>query len=114
MPVEVQSAIREVKKLTSIGYKKDTINTDFDKLFLPSEIEVFGTCTRSFSGEGHQYEYYTLENNRIKKTNDSATTWWLRSPHKSSETNYCAVSGTGEPSSGSVSTSMRVSFAFCF
>lgn len=45
MPTEVQNGIREVNKLTSAGSKSATINTTADKLFLLSEIEIFGSVS---------------------------------------------------------------------
>ena len=58
MPTEVQNGIREVNKLTSAGNQSATINTTADKLFLLSEIEIFGSVSDSMSGEGTQYDYY--------------------------------------------------------
>ena len=52
MPTEVQNGIREVNKMTSAGSKSDTINTTADKLFLLSEIEIFGSVSYSKCGEG--------------------------------------------------------------
>ena len=52
MPTEVQNGIREVNKLTSAGNKSSTINTTADKLFLLSEVEIFGSPSYSVSGEG--------------------------------------------------------------
>lgn len=56
MPTEVQNGIREVNKLTSAGSQSATINTTADKLFLLSEIEIFGSVRYSKSGEGTQYD----------------------------------------------------------
>ena len=47
MPTEVQNGIREVNKLTSAGNQSATINTTADKLFLLSEIEIFGSVSYS-------------------------------------------------------------------
>ena len=57
MPTEVQNGIREVNKLTSAGSRSNTINTTADKLFLLSEIEIFGSVSYSKSGEGTQCDY---------------------------------------------------------
>ena len=57
MPTEVQNGIREVNKMTSAGSQSATIHTTADKLFLLSEIEIFGSVSYSKSGEGTQYDY---------------------------------------------------------
>ena len=72
MPTEVQNGIREVNKLTSAGSQSTTINVTSDKLFLLSEIEIFGSLSFSKSGEGAQYDYYKAGNSRVKNYNGSA------------------------------------------
>lgn len=66
MPTEVQNGIREVNKLTSAGNQSSTINITADKLFLLSEIEIFGSVSYSKSGEGTQYDYYKAGNSKVK------------------------------------------------
>ena len=56
MPTEVQNGIREVYKQTSGGGGIGAINTTADKLFLLSEIEIFGSITYSVSRQGRQLE----------------------------------------------------------
>ena len=53
MPAEVQTDIREVNKLTSAGNTSATIETTADKLFLLSEVEVFGTDRFSYDAREH-------------------------------------------------------------
>lgn len=114
MPTEVQNGIREVNKLTSAGSQSDTINTTADKLFLLSEIEIFGSTTNSKSGEGSQYAYYSAGNSKVKNLSGSANNWWERSPRGSNSTYFCRVSGNGKASSGNASLSIGVAFGFCF
>ena len=45
MPTEVQNGIREVSKKASVGGASSTIETVSDKLFLLSEVEIFGSTT---------------------------------------------------------------------
>ena len=114
LPSELQNVIKAVNKLTSAGNNSTTINTTSDKLFLLSEIEIFGSTTFSFAGEGKQYEYYAAGNSPIKTVSGSANNWWERSPNKGSSTDYfCYVSNTGGASIENASTSLGVSFAFC-
>lgn len=114
LPAAVQLAIREVNKKTSSGNNSSTINTTAEKLFLLSEIEVFGSRTYSYSGEGSRYEYYKTGSRKIKKYNGTADFWWLRSPVKDSYTDFCIVTPDGVSTSGSTNYSEGVSFAFCF
>lgn len=114
MPIEVQSGIREVNKKTSAGNESATINTTADKLFFLSEIEVFGSTTHAFSGEGTQYDYYKAGNSKVKKQNGSANIWWERSPNKDRTTKFCTVTKNGTSSWSAASDDFGVSFAFCF
>ena len=114
MPTEVQNGIREVNKLTSAGSQSATINTTSDKLFLLSEVEIFGSTVYSVAGEGTQYDYYKAGNSRVKKQNGSATVWWGRSPRASSTGNFCLVSTRGRTSSIGANNAYGVAFCFCF
>lgn len=67
MPSEVRAGIKEVNKLSSAGSQSSSIDTTADKLFLLSEIEIFGSTTYSKSGEGSQYAYYTAGNTKVKR-----------------------------------------------
>lgn len=114
MPTEVQNGIREVNKLTSAGNKTTTINTTADKLFLLSEIEIFGSTTYSVEGEGTQYDYYKAVDTKVKKLSGSADIWSERSPVRNSTQTFCSVTNGGE--AGRVAAVYRcgVAFAFCF
>ena len=114
MPTEVQNGIREVNKLTSAGGQSSTINTTADKLFLLSEIEIFGSVRYSKSGEGTQYDYYKAGNSKVKNRSGSANYWWERSPSASSSAYFCAVSGGGSDSQDKASYASGVAFGFCF
>lgn len=114
MPAEVQAGIRPVNKLTSAGGQSSSIVTTSDELFLPSEVEVFGSITNSFSGEGTQYEYYQAGNSKVKNRLGRAAFWWERSPRSSNSTRFCSVDNGGGNSSNTASTSRCVAFGFCF
>lgn len=114
MPTEVQNGIREVNKLASAGSKSSTINTTADKLFLLSEIEIFGNITYSVSGEGTQYDYYKVGNSKVKNYNGSANYWWQRSPRIGNYSSFCAVSNSGLADYISANDVYCVAFAFCF
>lgn len=114
MPTEVQNGIQEVNKLTSEGSRSTTISTTADKLFLLSEIEIFGNITYSASGEGTQYAYYKAGNSKVKNYNGSANYWWQRSPRIGNYTSFCAVSNSGLADYISANDVYCISFAFCF
>lgn len=114
MPTEVQNGIREVNKLTSAGSQSATINTTADKLFLLSEIEIFGSVSYSKSGEGTQYDYYKAGNSKVKKYNGSASYWWERSPYGSNSTFFCFVFSSGDATYDYASYARGVAFGFCF
>lgn len=114
MPSEVQAGIKEVNKLTSAGSQSSTINTTADKLFLLSEIEIFGSATYSKSGEGSQYAYYSAGNSKVKNLSGSASSWWERSPLGSNSTYFCRVYGSGDAHNNVASGSIGVAFGFCF
>lgn len=111
MPTEVQSGIREVNKLTS---ESRTIVTTADKLFLLSEIEIFGSDKNSGKGEGTQYNYYRAGNSKVKNYIDSAIEWWERSPYNGNTRFYCCVNYEGASMSRSANVVSGVPFAFCF
>ena len=114
MPTEVQNGIREVRKLTSAGSKSATINTTADKLFLLSEVEIFGSVRFSKSGEGTQYDYYKAGNSKVKDQNGSATRWWERSPYAGGSQDFCMVEINGGANNNRARADFGVAFAFCF
>ena len=127
LPNELQSVIKIVNKLTSAGNKSTNILTSADSLFLLSEIEVYGTISKSVKGEGEIYEYYrdianTTEKRRKFRNGTSwALTWWLRSPEVNNNTSYCIVRGGtadtpedgGSPSSYYATSTAMIAYAFC-
>ena len=112
MPTEVQNGIQEVNKLTSEGSRSATINTTADKLFLLSEIEIFGSVSYSKSGAGTQYDYYKAGNSKVKTFNGSADNWWERSPSYSEY--FCFVNSDGYANYDYAGSAYGVAFAFCF
>ena len=114
MPTDVQNGIREVNKMTSAGRQSATINTTADKLFLLSEVEIFGSTSYSAAGEGTQYDYYKAGNSKVKKRNGSAAYWWERSPNASYSKNFCLVDSVGNVNDNRASYAGGVAFSFCF
>lgn len=114
MPTEVQNGIREVSKKASVGGASSTIETVSDKLFLLSEVEIFGSTSYSAAGEGTQYDYYKAGNSKVKKRNGSAASWWERSPFASEPAYFCLVDGNGNAGIDGASYAYGVAFGFCF
>ena len=113
LPAALRNVIKTVNKRTSAGSQSSSIQTTQDKLFLLSEIEIFGATTYSFAGEGTQYEYYAAGNTTIKKVNGSAYDWWERSPYSGNTAYFCPVNASGNAYKGYASYSNGVSFGFC-
>ena len=90
MPAEVVAALKAVTKKTTAGGASSAIDTTADTLFLLSEIEVQGTRTHSYAGEGTQYAYYQTAANRKKNR-----AWYLRSPRISSTSCFCRTGWSG-------------------
>ena len=115
MPDEVKAAVREVSKLTSAGSASTTIITTADKLFIPSEVELFGTARLSAPGEGTQYEYYTQSGKRLKYARSGTNVeWWTRSPVVTSTSNYVRLYRSGSAYSAAPKNNAYVSAAWCF
>ena len=113
MPTEVQSGIREVNKRTMLS-SSIRPKTTADKLFLLSEIEIFGSVTHSYKGEGTQYDYYKAGNSKVKRRNGSDDDWWERSPKNSDSEKFCLVGLNGIADATFASEKMSVAFGFCF
>ena len=114
MPTEVQNGIREVSKKVSVGGASSTIETVSDKLFLLSEVEIFGSTNLSAAGEGTQYDYYKAGNSKVKKRSGSVAYWWERSPDTRTSTRFCLVSSYGNADIYYASDAAGVAFSFCF
>ena len=116
LPSDLQAVLKSVNKKTSAGSQSSTINTNSMKLFLFSEIEIFGSTTYSKAGEGSQYSYFATAANRIKYLSNgsgSAGWWWGRSPGGSGSSYFCSVGSAGGAGSGSASGAGGVCFGFC-
>ena len=109
MPAEVVAALKAVTKKTTAGGASSAIDTTADTLFLLSEIEVQGTRTHSYAGEGTQYAYYQTAANRKKNR-----AWYLRSPRISSTSCFCRTGWNGEADWSVASEVDGIAAAWCF
>ena len=110
---DVKGVIKSVSKLASAGNTSNTINKTDDKLFLLSEIEVFGSVGTTATGEGTQYAYYKAGNSKVKRVSGNAVNWWERSPYISNTTQFSCVSTAGTQGILNASTSAGLAFAYC-
>ena len=114
LPAALKNVLKSVNKLSGTGGGSTSgTQTTHDKLFLLSEVEIFGTTTHSVPGEGTQYAYYKAGNSKVKKVNGSADDWWGRSPYSGGGSTFCGVSNSGGANSYYASDSRGVSFGFC-
>ena len=109
MPAEVVAALKAVTKKTTVGDASSSIDTTSDTLFLLSEIEVQGTRTHSYAGEGTQYTYYQTAANRKKNR-----AWYLRSPRINSTSCFCRTGWDGEADWSVASEVDGIAAAWCF
>lgn len=118
MPAEVQAGIKEVNKLTSAGGLSTNIDTTADKLFLLSEIEIFGAVSMATNGEGEQYAYYSNGGSKVKMNPSRGIEgrWWERSPLVLSNfsTSFCLVATNGTSTNNNADSVNLVAPAFCF
>lgn len=118
LPSNIKSKVKTVQKLTSAGTGSSTIETDiYDDVFLLSEVEVFGTASVSFAGEGTQYSYFAAAtSNKYKKPSEetyNSASWWMRSPSSSSASHFCFILRTGRSNSNNASMARGLAPAFC-
>ena len=116
LPAELKDAIKAVNKKTSSGGGSSAIRTDAMYLWLFAEIEVFGSTTYSYAGEGTQYPYFATTAERIKRLSNgagAASYWWERSPHTDASYRFCRVTPSGAANSYTADSSIGVCFGFC-
>ena len=113
LPQVVKDAIVEKTHKTSAGNKSTSLVEHTDKLWLPTEYEMFGAITYSANTENanvnKHYAVFDTNADRIKHqgTNGSAVNWWESSPHASNSTYFCVVNSDGSAGYDTAATSSR-------
>lgn len=84
----------------SVRRKIGALTNDAEKIFLPTNANVFGTpgYSQTAYGSGTQTQFALFAMNpskRIKKLNGSRRMWWLAEPVASSATDFCMVHDCG-------------------
>lgn len=118
LPTYIQNMMKQVEKLTSAGSRSSTIKISNDYAFLLSEIEIFGSVTYSYAGEGKQYQYFkNATANRYKKPRYSSTyvsgQYWTRSPYSSGSDSFCGVGRGGGANADSASNTGGIAPCLC-
>ncbi len=119
-PADLKNAILECRRLESM---KGGWNWYGRKLFLPTEVEVFGNIAWSEAGygsaggkqwEGYQRSYKHVIKGLGKGKADSGSrcSWWLSSPSASDTTGFCGVANSGSANSYDARNSSGVAPAF--
>ena len=119
LPSAWKSIVKTVNKKSGTGGGSSSgTETTQDKIFLASEIEIFGSTTYSVSGEGTQYQYYknaTANRYKMPKWNSSSVShiYWERSPGSGGASLFCTVDYRGSASSNSANAARGVSPCLC-
>lgn len=109
LPSTLLPIFKQFQNKSSAGNQSSTINTDNDWFALAAEIELYGVTSRSFSGEGAQFEWYETSANIIKKVEGTASACWERSPSNTSSAGFCAIAVNGSADGGSASIAFGIS-----
>lgn len=119
MPTGIKDMIKEITRNLKTTHSGFTLAATTDKIFLPTEYEIFGAIQYSDTEEGTQWEYYKTTSNRIKygnnegNPNDKAQFWWNGSPDSSYDDCWCRVitKGTASDNDGGDAYGFAPAFA---
>lgn len=122
MPTGTKDMIKEITRNLKTTHSDPPLAAATDKIFLPTEYEIFGVSEYSDGGgkpEGTQWEYYKTTSNRIKygnnegNSNDTAQCWWNGSPGSSHNSHWCDVDtyGTADYNRGDTALGFAPAFA---
>lgn len=118
LPQAVKDAIVEKTHKSSAGGQSTTLVEHSDKLWLPTEWEIFGSITYAAGTENgnvnKHYAVFDSAGDRIKHlgTGGAATSWWECSPYVSYSTYFCYVSASGGANTSYASVSFGVPLCF--
>ena len=115
---ELQSVIKPVKKKFSYtDYETAKLKgTTIDKIWIFSEMEIFGDKTSSNVNDGEHYPCFPTTASKIKFAGDvgtSGVTWWTRSVCNGDYNYYVAVNNNGSKSLCDLNNSAFVCPVFC-
>lgn len=119
LPSTIQSMVKTVNKKTLFVDTTSVIDTTQDKVFLASEIEIFGANMQySTAGEGTQYQYYKNATANIHKLPKGASslssgTYFTRSPERTNTENFCMANHDASPSRANASYKTGIAPCLC-
>ncbi|MDE5938753.1 MAG: phage tail protein [Lachnospiraceae bacterium] len=116
LPPDMQSALKQVDKQTSAGNNSTAIDTTADNVWLLSSVETGVTgLSAPYTQEGTAYPGFSDNASRIKhsETDNSACTWFLRSPYKGNTTGFKTINQSGADSSANANTAHSLVVGFC-
>ena len=94
LPEELTAHIRETQKMTYSCTGNPTVTND--KLFIPSESEMFGSAIYCNYEEGQRYEAFATSEDRIRTKQDGSAGWyWTRSCACGDSESFCVVDDSG-------------------
>lgn len=96
LPEDLKPIFKQFYNVTGISSSQTWQTQDY--FTLASEIEVTGSATNSYTGEGSQLDYYKTSANIIKYAGDSGTSgvkWWLRSPRSEDSQRFLMIYTNG-------------------
>ena len=113
LPEDLQAVISAKPVKATIGSQSNTLQTAEDKIWIPTEKEVFGQITYSGSAENavnNMYPIFTDNASRVRTqgANGAAVSVWLASPGVSNSYNFCTVTASGAPAHYNAGTSCGV------
>ena len=113
LPDDLQAVISAKPVKATIGGQSNTLQTAEDKIWIPTEKEVFGQITYSGSSENavnNMYPIFTDAASRVRTQGASgaAVYVWLASPYISNSANFCIVGTSGAPNADAAGNSRGV------
>ena len=97
--------------LTSAGNRSSSIVTvSGNKLALRSEMEVLGSSSKSYAGEGTRGTYYKVSGTEVKTLGYSGSddSWWTRSPSNTNSISFSYISFNGAMNGNSPTTTLGI------
>lgn len=119
LPSTWQSMVKTVNKKSGTGGGSSSgTETTADKIFLASEIEIFGSKTHSVDGEGTQYQYYknaTANKYKMPKwsSGNVSNIYWERSPFSGNTYYFCYMNYGGAAEFNSADFARGVAPCLC-
>lgn len=119
MSPALREAISVHETITSKGGRSHELQTRHDRVFLPTEKNVFGEAVFSAEEEAEQnprWELFKETKERIRTIGDEygpAVSWWESSPDVSASAYFCGVHAAGTPRYRSASYANGVLPCFC-